>query len=100
MVFNGLELADLLSRREIPIELRNEYGRCCRILTVNEAQALDVDLVVGVGNQRRLRFLRFRTRKYDLQAGSRTTSRITNESRKYYTSPMIREHRPCRGISS
>jgi hypothetical protein len=98
MLFDGRELRDVLRHTENPIELRNEHGRCCRSLTADEALALDLDLFVGIGNRRRIRFLRFRTQKYELQAGSRTTRRITDERQNNIAHPLIREHRPVRGI--
>ena len=52
MVIDGQELYDVLSRTEKQIELRNEHGRCLRILTKDQALALDLDLLVGIGNRR------------------------------------------------
>ena len=61
MLFEGLELREIIARTPNEIELRNEHGRCYRILSSVEALALDLDLFVGIGNLRRIRFLRNRT---------------------------------------
>src|ERR1035438_2994294 len=53
MVFTGADLSNVLARSGDEIELRNEYGRHCRVLSHGEALALDSDLFVGVGNVRR-----------------------------------------------
>ncbi len=58
MLFECRELREIVARTSGDIELRNVYGRRCRILSSAEALALDLDLFVGVGNRRRLRFLR------------------------------------------
>ena len=94
MLFDGLELRDIIDRTPDVIELRNEYGRCCRILSSAEALALDLDLFVGVGNRRRIRFLRWRTRRYTLNAGSHTTKRLKGEAEMNIAHPLVREHRP------
>lgn len=99
MVFTGAELSDVLDRSGNEIELRNEYGRYCRVLSHSEALALDPDLFVGVGNLRRIRFLRPRTCKWTLNAGSHTTQRIKDRSGKIIAPPLIREHRPVQGVT-
>ena len=93
MVIDGQELRDVLGRTENNVELRNEHGRCYRILTVNDALSLDLDLFVGIGNRRRIRFLRLRTHKYAVNAGSRTTQRLTDAAGNHLAHPLIREHR-------
>jgi hypothetical protein len=97
MVIDGNYLRDVLGRTENHIELRNEHGRCCRILTNSDALALDLDLFVGIGNRRRIRFLRFRTQKFVLNAGSHNTQRMTDGFGTNISHPLIREHRPVRG---
>jgi len=74
MLFDGQELREIIGRTPNEMELRNEHGRCCRILSRAEALALDLDLFVGIGNRRRIRFLRWRTRKFMVNSGSRTTA--------------------------
>ncbi len=64
MLFDGQELREIIDRTPDVIELRNEYGRCCRILSRAEALALDLDLFIGIGNRRRIRFLRRRTQNF------------------------------------
>ena len=99
MLITGQELRDLIARTPNDIELRNEHGRCCRIISSAEALRLDLDLFVGVGNRRRLLFLRWQTQRFAVNAGSRTTQRITNASGVNISHPLIREHRPIAGLT-
>jgi hypothetical protein len=96
MLFDGQELRDIVGRTPKSIELRNEHNRCCRILSSAEALALDLDLFVGIGNRRRIRFLRSRTQKFALNAGSHTTQRIKGEAEVNIAHPLVREHRTIR----
>src|SRR5579862_5446390 len=80
MLFDGEELRKTVGHTLNMIELRNEHGRCCRILSRAEALALDLDLFVGIGNRRRIRFLRRRTQKFAVNAGSRTTQRLKGDA--------------------
>ena len=63
MVFEGIELRERISRTPNEIELRSAYGRCCRVLSSADALTLDLDLFVGIGNRRRILFLRSRTQR-------------------------------------
>ena len=94
MLFDGQELREIVGLTPNPIELRNEYGRCCRILSHAEALALDLDRFIGIGNRRRIRFLRWRTQKFTLNAGSHTTKRLKGEAEMNIAHPLVREHRP------
>ncbi len=94
MLFTGQELREIISRTPNEIELRNQHGRCCRILSSDEALALDPDLFVGIGNRRRIRFLRSRTLNFALNSGSRTTRRLKGEAGVNISHTLIREHRP------
>jgi hypothetical protein len=96
MLFHGAELREVIDRTPNPIELHNEYGRCLRVLSSGEARALDLDLFIGIGNRRRIRFLRSRTRKFAVNAGSRTTLRLKGEAGVNISHPLVREHRPAR----
>ncbi len=96
MLFDGEKLRDIVARTPNMIELRNEHGRCYRILSNAEALALDLDLFIGIGNLRRIRFLRGRTQKFALNRGSSTTQRVKNEQGLHIAHPLIREHRPVR----
>jgi hypothetical protein len=96
MLFEGQELREIIARTPNEVELRNEHGRCCRILSSAEARALDLDLFVGIGNRRRIRFLRWRTRKFAVNAGSHTTQRLKGEAGVNIAHPLVREHRPVR----
>ena len=98
MLFDGQELQEVLGRSGDGIEIRNEYGRCHRVLSRGEALALDLDLFVGIGNRRRIRFLRPRTQRSVINAGSRTTQRLRDESGLNIAHPLIREHRRPQGI--
>ncbi len=97
MLFDGQELRDVISRTLNEIELRNEYGRCHRVLTSGEALNLDLNLFIGVGNRRRIRFIRSRTQKFAVNAGSRTTQRLKGEAEINIAHPLLREHRSIRG---
>jgi hypothetical protein len=94
MILTGPELNEVLARTENDMELRNEYGRCLRTITRKEALALDLNLFVGIGNTRRIRFLRLRTQRWSLNLGSKHTRRVKNEAGKVVAHPQIQEHRP------
>jgi hypothetical protein len=96
MLFERQGLRDIIARTPNEIELRNEHGRCCRVLSSAEAIALDLDLFVGIGNRRRLRFLRWRTQMFAVNAGSHTTQRLKSEAAVHIAHPLVREHRPVR----
>jgi hypothetical protein len=99
MVFEGQQLRELIARTPNEIELRNAHGRCCRTLSNVEAAGLDLDLFVGIGNLRRIRFLRSRTQNFSLNAGSHFTQRLKGEGEKNIAHPLLREHRQIRGTS-
>jgi hypothetical protein len=99
MVFDGDELRYLLSHTSGLVPLHNEHGRCCKVMTGAEALGLDLDLFVGIGNRRRIRFLRLRTQRSLLNAGSRTTQRLRDNAGIQIAHPMIREHREHRGLA-
>ena len=96
MLFDGQELREIVGRTLNLIELRNEHGRCCRILSSTQALDLDLDLFVGIGNRRRIRFLRRRTQQLAVNAGSHTTQRLRGETGIYIAHPLVREHRVVR----
>ena len=96
MLFDGQELCEIIGRTPNAIELRNGHGRCCRVLSSGEAINLDLDLFVGVGNRRRIRFLRRRTEQFTLNSGSHTTQRLKGESGVNIAHPLTREHRSVR----
>jgi hypothetical protein len=93
MLIDGPELRQIVGRTLNAIELRNEHGRCCRILSSAEALFLDLDLFVGIGNRRRIRFLRRRIQRFAVNAGSHTTQRLKGEARLNIAHPLVREHR-------
>jgi hypothetical protein len=99
MVFTGPELSNVLVRSDNEIELRNQYGRCCRVISHEDALALDPDLFVGVGNLRRIRFLRPRVFATILNAGSHTTQRLKDRSGMNIAHWLIRQHRPVLGAT-
>ena len=96
MLYDGQELREMVDHTPNMIELRNVYGRCCRILSSSEALDLDLDLFVGIGNRRRIKFLRRRTPVVSLNAGSRTTRRLQGESGVNISHPLVQEHRQIR----
>jgi hypothetical protein len=97
MLFTGSLLLDVLGRSDNQIELRNQYGRCCRMISREEALTLDLSLFVGIGNHRRIRFLRPHETRTILNAGSQTTQRLTDGFGVTIAPPQIREHRPAQG---
>ncbi len=99
MLFEGQKLREIVARTPNEIELRNTHGRCYRTLSAVEALALDLDLFIGIGNRRRIRFLRSRTQKYPLNAGSHTTQRLKGEGEINIAHPLVRENRPVRYTS-
>jgi hypothetical protein len=94
MLFDGQELREIISRTPNEIELRDEDGRCYRRVSSAEALVLDADLFIGIGNRRRIRFLRRRTQRFVLNAGSRTTRRLQGEGGVHIAGDLIHEHRP------
>lgn len=94
MLFEGQILRELIARTPNEIELRNAHGRCYQALSSADALALDLDLFVGIGNRRRIRFLRMRTRRFALNAGSYTTRRLKGNGDVNIAHPRVREHRP------
>jgi hypothetical protein len=92
MLFEGQELRDLIARTLNEIEVRNAHGRCYRMLSIADALALDLDLFVGIGNRRRIKFLRSRTRKFAINPGSHTTQRLKGEAGANIAHPLVREH--------
>lgn len=93
MVFTGTELLEVLRCSGVEIKERNEYGRHVRTLSRERALELDPDLYVGIGNRRRIRFIRPRTSKIILNAGSQTTQRINDGLGRMISAPLIREYR-------
>jgi hypothetical protein len=93
MLFDCQDLRTVLGTTQNAIELRNEQGRCHRIVSRDEALALDLNLFIGIGNRRRIRFLRLRTQSFALNAGSRTTQRLKDASGTNIAHPLVREHR-------
>jgi hypothetical protein len=93
MIIDGEELRNILGRTDNAIELRNDHGRCVRLISSHEAIALNLDLFVGIGNRRRIRFLRRRTKCFTLNGGSRTTQRLKDDRGRNFAHPLIREHR-------
>jgi len=93
MLFEGQQLRDLIARTPNEIELRNAHGRCYRTLSSDEALALNLNLFIGIGNLRRIRFLRSRTQIFPVNAGSHTTRRLKNEAGLNIAHPIVREHR-------
>lgn len=100
MLFEGEELHRMIDRTPNPIEFHNEYGRCCRVYPREAALKLDCDLFIGVGNLRRIKFLRFRNPTYAVNAGSQTTMRLKGEDGANISQPCIREHRPVRDAAN
>jgi hypothetical protein len=99
MLVEGQQLRELIARTPNEIELRNTHGRCYRTLSSAEALELDMDLFIGIGNRRRVRFLRSRTQKFALNAASHTTHRLKGEGGLNIAHPLVKEHQPVRAKS-
>ena len=95
MLFEGQELREIISHTPNEIELRNDHGRCCRVLSKAEALSLDLELFIGIGNRRRIRFLRGRSARFAVNAGSHTTQRAKDDAGINIAHPLVREHRPA-----
>jgi hypothetical protein len=95
MKFYGQALGEMISHTPNVIQLRNEYGRLCRKLSSAEALELNLNLYVGIGNLRRIRFLDPLSQHFELNAGSRNTQRLKGEVGQNIAHPLIREHRPA-----
>jgi hypothetical protein len=102
MLFVGEQLREMIDRNPSWIELRNEHNRYCRMLSSAEVAALDLDLFEGIGNWRRIKFIRIRTRETPINASSHTTRRLKGEGEVNIAHPLIREHRrvPVQGVSA
>jgi len=96
MVLTGNELFDVLRRTQSPIKLKNEANRTVRMLSASQAMELDREMYVGVGNRKRVRWIRPVTTLVTLNLGSVNTKRIKNADGQHIAHPQIREHRPVR----
>ena len=96
MIFTGSQLRDVLKRTEGVIQLRNQFNRTVRMMSASEAVLLDQDHFAGVGNCRRILWIRPLTMFVALNRGSVNTRRIRNADGHYIAHPQIREHRPVR----
>jgi hypothetical protein len=99
MLFEGQQLRELIARTPNEIQLRNTHGRCYRKVSTVEALTLDLDLFIGIGNLRRIRFLRSRCQEFLLNAGSYTTQRLKGDGETNIAHPLVREHRPLHRTS-
>jgi len=93
MQFEYQVLRDVLGRTSNQIELRDVRGRRYGTLSATDALKHNLDEFVGIGNLRRIRFLRSRTQRFPLNAGSRTTQRLKGAFGVNIAHPLIREHR-------
>ena len=98
MLFERQELRDVIwAALRTALNSGMSTGAVCRFLSSSEALTLDLDLFVGIGNRRRIKFLRGRTQKFAANAGSHTTQRLKGESGMNIAHPLIQEHRSVRG---
>jgi expansin (peptidoglycan-binding protein) len=96
MILSGNELIEVLKRSQGPIKLKNEANRTVRMMSASQALDLGTDMFVGVGNRKRIRWIRPVTTSVTLNRGSVTTERIKNADGQHIAHPQIREHRPIR----
>ena len=77
MQFEGEDLRGILNQQPDLVAIHDEGGfpRGEPLNPLLAVKCLNLDLFVGVGNRRRIRFLRGRTRTFSLNSGSHTTER-------------------------
>ena len=98
MQFQGERLIEVLrSQEDGAVEIRSYSGRLRGDVSVAEAVRLaGGDCYVGVGNRRRIRYLRPLLERSALRAGSVFVRRLQNESAMHIAPPWIVEHRPTK----
>ena len=76
------------------VDVHNAEGRLLGSVPLKIALELATSgQYVGVGNRRRIRYLRPLTRVYSLNRGSQTTVRMRDRSGQTMGGPWVREHR-------
>jgi hypothetical protein len=102
MQFEGAELTGILRRQTEAVQIHDRIGRTVDVQTPGAAVlTAATGTCVGVGNERRIRFLRPMTTSWGLNSGSQTTRPMRADGTgKYYGSGQLlgnphtlREHR-------
>ena len=94
MQFDGPRLIDILGDQSEDVGVKSgSYGIVAVVSPSEALQLAETGLYFGVGNKRRIRFLRRVGASAVLNAGSRTTQRIRNEAGAVCAAPFHIEHR-------
>ncbi len=86
----------MIARTTGDIEVRNQDGGVLLYAYQRRSSHVGCEPVLGIGNRRRIRFLRPFTQQFLLNAGSRTTQRLKGAGNRHIAHPSVREHRPVR----
>ena len=96
MQFDGDVLLTILKSQTEPVEVYDSGGFLRGDLAAVTAAGMSLGAYVGVGNRRRIRYLRplkAAGSVEDLQNGSRTTSRLSGENGVHLGGQWLRQHR-------
>jgi hypothetical protein len=95
MQFEGEQLLAILNTScEIAVEIHNAAGRVVGTVALKTALVLAASgQYVGVGNKRRIHYLRPLTQIYALNRGSQTTVRMSDSGGLAVGGPWVREHK-------
>jgi hypothetical protein len=95
--FQGKALQKVLNITPSAVEIRDIKGHLIGKMSaeaiLRKFSAEQWQFWVGVGNRRRIRYLRPLTARYKLNAGSATTTRVRNDSGLIMAPNFIVEHR-------
>ena len=96
MQFDGDALAGILAQQKQDVALRDANGYTCGDIPAALAlRMVEHDLYFGIGNRRRIRYLRpCAQSRRDWCGGSHTTRRMKDASGVVFSAPLIREHKP------
>jgi hypothetical protein len=96
MQFDGEELRQILKRQTEGVEVYDAAGFARGELAAALAARMALSAYVGVGNRRRIRYLRplkGASDPNDLHNGSRTTTRVKGTLDQFLGCELMREHR-------
>jgi hypothetical protein len=94
--FYGDELKQILRFQDKPVEVYDSGGFLRGEISGALAARMMLDAYVGIGNRRRIRYLRplsTACELSDLRNGSRTTKRVRGNSGQFLGGHTLREHR-------
>ncbi len=96
MQFEGDALAAILAQQVEAVDIHDQncYSRGA-IPAALALRMVESDIYFGVGNRRRIRYLRPCTKSgRDWCGGSQTTRRMKDTAGVIFSAPLIREHKP------